>query len=269
VAKSEKQASSNKAGKEPAEAQSTGQRTLGIALTVAVVAAAIAGGLYWRSQANSTGAGSEPGDKKDPDIAELMAPGPLEDISLGKTDAPNTIVEYASMTCPHCAQFHTDVLPELQKKYIDTGQARLILREFPLDGLAVAAFMLARCAGPDRYYPMVGALFETQKTWAAPGGDGKEKLLMIAKQAGFSKEKFDQCLADKTLFDNIVAVRTRAHDKFGVDSTPQFFVNGKRLGHEHELKDFDALLGGGTATSEGPGSTAGAAPAEPEGTPAQ
>ena len=272
MAKSEKQASTKKAGKEPAggaEAPSTGRRNLGILLTVAVIAAAIAGGLYWRSQSGSSGVGGEPGDKKDPDIAELMAPGPLEDISLGKADAPNTIVEYASMTCPHCAQFHTDVLPELQKKYMDNGQARLILREFPLDGLAVAAFMLARCAGPDRYYPMVSALFETQKTWAAPGVDGKDKLLMIAKQAGFSKEQFDQCLADKELFDKIVAVRTRAHEEFGVDSTPQFFVNGKRLAHEHELKDFEALLGGGTATTEGPASAAGATPSQPEGPPAQ
>ena len=127
----------------------------------AVAAAVLVGGIvYW--QASSGGGVSAGGEKKDPDLAELMAPGPLEDISLGKVDAPNTIVEYASMTCPHCAQFHKVVLPELQKKYIDTGQARLILREFPLDGLAVAAFMLARCAGPDRYYPMVGALFETQ-----------------------------------------------------------------------------------------------------------
>jgi protein-disulfide isomerase len=269
VAKNEKQPSSKQAGKEPvggAEEQSTGHRTLGIVLTVAVIAAAIAGGLYWRSQSGSAGAGDEHGDKKDPDIAELMAPGPLEDISLGKADAPNTIVEYASMTCPHCAQFHTDVLPELQKKYIDTGQARLILREFPLDGLAVAAFMLARCAGPDRYYPMVSALFETQKTWAVPGADGKEKLLMIAKQAGFSKEKFDQCLADKQLFEKIVEVRTRANEQFGVDSTPQFFVNGKRLAKEHEVKDFDALLGGAPATSEG---AATATPSQPEGAPAQ
>ena len=270
MAKSEKQAGSRKAGKEAAgaEAQPASQRNLGILLTVAVIAAAVAGGLYWRSQSGSTAADSS-GPKTDPDIAELMAPGPLEDISLGKADAPNTIVEYASMTCPHCAQFHTDVLPELQKEYIDTGQARLILREFPLDGLAVAAFMLARCAGPDRYYPMVNALFETQKTWAVPGADGKEKLLMIAKQAGFSKEKFDECLADKELFNKIVEVRARAHDKFGVDSTPQFFVNGKRLVAEHELKDFEALLGGGSATSEGTASKPEETPSQPEGTPAQ
>ncbi|HEY6921152.1 MAG TPA: thioredoxin domain-containing protein, partial [Methyloceanibacter sp.] len=182
---------------------------------VLAVAAIAAGIVYYRGGFDQAGAG---GPKKDPDVAELMAPGPLEDIVMGKPDAPVTIVEYASMTCPHCAQFHTAVLPQLKAKYIDNGQVKLILREFPLDGLAVAAFMLARCAGPDRYYPMVAALFETQGTWAVPGTEGKDKLLLIARQAGFSKEKFDQCLADKDLFNKIVAVRQQANEKFQVDS---------------------------------------------------
>jgi protein-disulfide isomerase len=236
----------------------------GILVAIAVIAALGIG--YYRGWFSR---GEQAVAKGNPDVAELMAPGPLEDISLGKADAPNTIVEYASMTCPHCAQFHKTVLPELQKKYFDDGQARLILREFPLDGLAVAAFMLARCAGPDRYYPMVGALFETQQTWAVPGADGKEKLLLIAKQAGFSKEKFDQCLADKELFSKIVDTRTRGHEKFGVDSTPSFFVNGKRLTGEHTLQDFETALGGGATPSEGAASPAGETPSQPEGTPGQ
>jgi protein-disulfide isomerase len=211
-----------------------------------------------------------------------MAPGPLEDIVMGKADAPNTVVEYASMTCPHCAQFHKSVLPELKTKYIDNGQVKLILREFPLDGLAVAAFMLARCSGPDRYYPMVGALFETQGTWAMPGTEGKDKLLLIAKQAGFSKERFDQCVGDKDLFNKIVAERQRGADKFGVDSTPTFFVNGKRLTTDHQLKDFDAALGGAAAPAGSASPAEGAAPptegsapppegdaSKPEGTPGQ
>jgi protein-disulfide isomerase len=179
---------------------------------------------------------------------------------MGKADAPNTVVEYASMTCPHCAQFHKSVLPELKTKYIDNGQVKLILREFPLDGLAVAAFMLARCSGPDRYYPMVGALFETQGTWAMPGTEGKDKLLLIAKQAGFSKERFDQCVGDKDLFNKIVAERQRGADKFGVDSTPTFFVNGKRLTTDHQLKDFDAALGGAAAPAGSASPAEGAAP---------
>ena len=228
----------------------------------AVAAAALVAGIvYWR--ANSDGGMSGTGEKKDPDLAELMAPGPLEDISLGKADAPNTIVEYASMTCPHCAQFHKAVLPELQKRYFDPGQARLILREFPLDGFAVAAFMLARCARSDRYYPMVGALFDTQQNWAVPGAEGKEKLLLIAKQAGFSKEKFDQCLADKELFNKIVETRTRGHEKFGVDSTPSFFVNGKRLTGEHQLADFEAALTGAASPPAEPANPEGETPSPP------
>jgi protein-disulfide isomerase len=133
------------------------------------------------------------------------------------------------MTCPHCAHFYEEVFPRLKEKYIDTGKVRFIFREFPLDGLALAASMLARCAGNDRFYPMVDGLFETQETWAVPGADGKDKLKLIAKQAGFSEESFETCLADKELFDKIVAIRKKAHENYGVDATPAFFVNGKRL----------------------------------------
>ena len=260
-------------------------RPIWLAIIGVLAAAAIAAGIvYYRGGFDQAGAGSP---KKDPDVAELMAPGPLEDIVMGKPDAPVTIVEYASMTCPHCAQFHTAVLPQLKAKYIDNGEVRLILREFPLDGLAVAAFMLARCAGPDRYYPIVAALFETQGTWAVPGTEGKDKLLLIARQAGFSKEKFDQCLADKKLFNKIVAVRQQANEKFQVDSTPSFFVNGKRMKGDHQLKDFDAALaeaGAKPVANASPGDEAATPPAavpsaeggapspdpsKPEGTPAQ
>jgi protein-disulfide isomerase len=262
VAKSEKKAA---AKPEPSKAEAQPDKTWLYIVGAAAAAALVGVVVYWQSGPG----GATPGEKKDPDLAALMAPGPLPDISLGKEDAPNTIVEYASMTCPHCAQFHKVVLPDLQKKYIDTGQARLILREFPLDGLAVAAFMLARCAGPDRYYPMVAALFDTQQTWAVPGPEGKEKLLMIAKQAGFSKEKFDQCMADKELFQKIVDTRTRANEEFGVDSTPSFFVNGKRLTGEHTLQDFETALGGGKAPADRAASPAGETPDKPESTTGQ
>jgi protein-disulfide isomerase len=264
----------------PADKRSGGLSSPWLLIIGATVAIAVAAGVFaYRGGFSQDDPG---GPKKDPDVAELMAPGPLEDIVMGKADAPNTIVEYASMTCPHCAQFHKSVLPELKTKYIDNGQVKLILREFPLDGLAVAAFMLARCSGPDRYYPMVGALFETQGTWAMPGTEGKDKLLLIAKQAGFSKERFDQCVGDKDLFNKIVAERQRGADKFGVDSTPTFFVNGKRLTTDHQLKDFDAALGGAAAPAGSASPAEGAAPptegsapppegdaSKPEGTPGQ
>jgi protein-disulfide isomerase len=218
-------------------------KTLMIAIGV-LVALAVGGGIYYlRGGFDQSGARVADKDKVDPEVAVLMAPGPLPDIVIGSADAPNTIVEYASMTCPHCAQFQTEVFPELKKKYIDTGKVRYMLREFPLDNLAAAAFMLARCAGDDRYYPMVDAMFSTQESWAAPGIDAKEKLLQIAKQAGISKEEFDKCLADKELFGKIVKTREIANEKFQVDSTPTFFVNGKRLKGDHQLKDFDVALG--------------------------
>jgi protein-disulfide isomerase len=217
---------------------SSGGSKTGLYIVAALVVLAIIGGAIYYLR------GSGPAD----DMAtELMKPGPLEDIVIGSADAPNTIVEYASMTCGHCANFHTKVFPDLKTKYIDTGKARFILREFPLDGLATAAFMVARCSGNDRYYPMVDGLFETQKTWAVPGTEGKEKLLLVAKQAGFSQERFDQCLADKELFDKIVEVRQRAHEEFEVDATPTFFINGKKLQGGNDIEQFDLALTGGAA----------------------
>ncbi|WP_158008214.1 DsbA family protein [Methyloceanibacter methanicus] len=198
----------------------------GLYVIGAVAVAALAVGIYFFS-AETPADPTAP--KVDPDMAHLMETGPLDDIVLGDPTAGTVIVEYASMTCPHCAHFYTEVFPQVKEKYIDTGKARFVFREFPLDGLAVAASMLARCAGNDRFYPMLDGLFETQETWAVPGADGKEKLKLIAKQAGFSEDSFEQCLADKELFDKIVAVRKKAHEEYGVDATPSFFVNGKRL----------------------------------------
>jgi protein-disulfide isomerase len=220
---------------------SAGKSKTGLIIGAVVVAVVAAGIFYLRSGPSQPNPNAP---KTNPDIAELMKQGPLPDIALGSADAPNTIIEYASMTCPHCARFHNDIYPKLKEKDIDTGKVKFIFREFPLDGLAVAASMLARCAGPDRFYPMIDGLFETQSTWAVPGEDGKKKLELIAKQAGFSKESFEKCLADKDLFNKIVKERQRANKEFGVDSTPTFFINGKRLTGEHELKDFEAMFKG-------------------------
>jgi protein-disulfide isomerase len=225
---------------DPSTDASGAKNHTGLYVIGAVVVAAIIAGVYF---IRDSGPADPDAPKQDPAVAVLMEEGPLEDIVMGNADAPNVIVEYASMTCPHCANFYTNVFPEVKEKYIDTGKAKFVFREFPLDGLAVAASMLARCAGDDRFYPMLDGLFETQETWAVPGEDGKEKLLLIAKQAGFSQEKFDQCLADKVLFDKIVAVRKKAHEEYGVDSTPSFFVNGKRL-EGVGFENFEAAIDG-------------------------
>ncbi|HSI41650.1 MAG TPA: DsbA family protein [Xanthobacteraceae bacterium] len=173
---------------------------------------------------------------------KLMAPGALPDQVLGKADAPVTIVEYASMTCGHCANFHTTTFPELKTKYIDTGKVKLILREFPLDIVAKAAFMLARCAGEGKYYPMVSTLFETQKSWAF-GNDPAAGLLAVAKQAGMTEQQFNACLNDATLAGNIDQVAQRASADFGVSSTPTFFINGKQLKGSLSPADLDKELG--------------------------
>ena len=163
----------------------------------------------------------------DPTNEELLRPGPLPDLALGKTDAPVTIVEYASMTCPHCAAFHKSTYPALKERYIDTGKVRFIFREFPLDEVAVAASMLARCAGGDKAIALIDVLFNSQDTWAVR--QPIPPLMQIAKQAGFTQATFDACLKDQKLYENIVAVRERASKEFKVESTPTLFVNGKMV----------------------------------------
>jgi protein-disulfide isomerase len=158
--------------------------------------------------------------------AELLVPPPLGDRTLGKDDAPVTIVEYASMTCPHCAHFHETTYPELKKRYIDTGKVRFIFREFPLDPLAAGASMLARCADKDQFYPMIETLFQQQRQWAVD--KPIPKLMALAKQAGISEQTFNACLSDQKMLDAMQAEQKRATDKFGVSSTPTLFINGKK-----------------------------------------
>lgn len=173
-------------------------------------------------------------------IDELMAPGDLPDIVEGAADAPVTIVEYASMTCSHCAAFHQDVYPTLKKNYIDTGKAKFILREFPLDPLAAAAFMLARELG-DKRDATVDLLFSQQKNWAFIDKplDG---LANVLKQAGIGQEKFEAVLKDKALYENVNKVRDRAAQKFGVNSTPTFFINGDKYTGEIGVADLDKII---------------------------
>ncbi|MCJ8142683.1 DsbA family protein [Ancylobacter sp. A5.8] len=175
------------------------------------------------------------------DAAKLMSPGPLPDIVLGKADAPVTIVEYASMTCGHCAHFHTTTYPVLKEKYIDTGKVKLILREFPLDIVAKAAFMLARCAGDDKYYPMVTTLFENQKNWAFSNNPA-QALMAIAKQSGMTEQQFNACLSDTKLAGEIDESAKRGAQDFGVDSTPTFFINGKKIPGAMSPEDLDKEL---------------------------
>ena len=172
---------------------------------------------------------------------ELAVPSLLGDVELGNKDAKVTIIEYASMTCSHCATFHEKTFPVLKSKWIDTGKVRFILREFPLDPLATAGFMLARCAGNDKYYPVVDLLFSQQKNWAF-SNKPVEALLSLVKQAGFSQESFEACLKNQQIYDAVNAVRDRAAQKLGVNSTPTFFINGQVQRGALSVEELDKIL---------------------------
>ena len=174
-------------------------------------------------------------------IDQLMAPAALPDIVQGALDAPVTLIEYASATCTHCAAFHDNVFPALKTKYIDPGKVKFILREFPLDPLATGAFMLARCAGPEKRNSIVDQLFTQQKTWAFVDKP-IEALLELVKQSGMSQVDFETCLKNQELMDQVTQTRDRAAEKFNVDSTPTFFVNGRKMTGELPIAEFDKVL---------------------------
>lgn len=161
------------------------------------------------------------------DLEALLTPGPLGDKILGDADAPVTIVEYASMTCGHCANFHKNTYPELKKNYIETGKVKFIFREFPLDPVAAAAFMLARSAPADKYFEIVDTMFENQRAWAF-SDNPYNSLLNFSKQIGFTQESFEEALKNQKLLDAINAVRERGAGEFKVTSTPTFFINGEK-----------------------------------------
>ncbi len=180
-------------------------------------------------------------DKNAPKIPlpDLLAPDALPDVWLGKADAPITIIEYASVTCPHCANFHLDIYPKLVKSYIDTGKARFALREYPRNPLDIAAFMLARNAGEKRT-AIIDLLFKEQNYWAF-GDKPADALQGVVKKAGINEEAFKKCLSDQDLFQKVLAVGKRSSEKFGVDATPTFFINGDRLTYWPQ-DQFDKVL---------------------------
>jgi protein-disulfide isomerase len=185
--------------------------------------------------------GAVPARAQGIDLADLANPGPLGDKILGSETAPVTIIEYASLTCPHCAHFHSTVFPSLKKNYIDTGKVRFIFREFPRDPVDVGAFMLARCAPADRYFPLIDVLFDQQQNWAFTR-DAVKQLLTIAKQAGFTEDSFNKCLEDKKLAEELRNVGRRAYEKFKVDSTPTLFINGEMFRGEMTPAGLDKAL---------------------------
>jgi len=171
-----------------------------------------------------------------------------DDRILGKPDAPITIIEYGSLNCPHCAHFALDVLPKLKQKWIDSGKAKLVFRDFPLDGQALKAAMIARCASPDRFYAFVDAFMKAQPSWVG-SPDYLAALSRLAKLGGMSQQQIDACLNDKALEDKIAESRLVADQKLGVDSTPTFFINGAKYTGEPSVPGIDQALSALSAKS--------------------
>ena len=165
----------------------------------------------------------------------------LADRSLGEATAPVTIIEYSSLTCPHCAVFHEDVLPQIKSAYIDSGKVRLIFRDFPLDPRALAAAMLARCVEPARYFGFIALLFKDQQVWAR-SEDPVHDLKLRAQLASLSPQAADACLANQDLAKAIEQSARQANSAHGIDSTPSFLINDRLLRGEQSFANFRAAI---------------------------
>ena len=180
---------------------------------------------------------------QDASAADLAKPVPLGDIVLGSESAPVTMIEYASMSCGHCAAFHSDTLPTIKAEYIDTNKVRYIFREFPLDFPAAGAAMLTRCVSngdPVKYHAMATTLFARQQEWAFK--DVREQLRRIAEQAGMDESAFAVCLGNQDMVDALQLGANYAGIKLKVDSTPTFFINGTRVKGAYPLQEFRKVI---------------------------
>jgi protein-disulfide isomerase len=174
-----------------------------------------------------------------------------DDRVLGKADAPITIFEFFSLTCPHCADFEEHSYPKLKAEWVDTGKAKIVYRDYPLDQNALKAAMVARCAPPDRYAAFVEVLFRQQLVWGVQR-DPTDALKKIAALGGLGADQFDKCINDQDLSKQIVAEEYEAQTNYGVDSTPTFFINGKKVVGALPYDDFVKELNGtGAANAAG------------------
>ncbi len=214
-----------------------------IALLVLVV-----GGAAWYGYSKQTQQLTSTEAKTDThghDAATAAAPTPdarifgsqRGDIVIGKADAPVTIIDYSSLSCPHCAHFHSNVLPQLTKEFIDTGKAKLVFRHFPLNAPALRAAQLVDCAAPDQQEKFLKALFDTQAQWAFNEGF-LTQLKQIASVGGMDSAQFDSCIADKRGEAHVVETRRRGAEEAQVNSTPAFFINGVKLNESPEIDSF-------------------------------
>jgi protein-disulfide isomerase len=178
--------------------------------------------------------------KTNPGAAMALTVQP-EDRVLGNPDAPITVIEYASLTCPHCAKFAVNVLPKLREKWIENGKAKLIMRDYPLDERAMRAAMVSHCVPPDRYYPLTEMFFAQAEQWVM-ASDYRAVLERLAKLGGMSSNQFAACISDKKLEDQVAQSRLTASQQLGVKATPAFFINGETFEGDPTAEAFDHIL---------------------------
>jgi protein-disulfide isomerase len=187
-----------------------------------------------------TGTSVNADDKLSKEAIKVLEPT-ADDIVIGEESSPLTIVEYASLSCGHCAAFHSDVLPYLEKNYISTGKLKLIFRHFPLNAQALKATTLVECLNSNKKkQKFIKTLFKSIEKWAY-NKDFLNKLKNIAKLGGVKGERFDQCMADKKLEERILKVRLDASNILKVQSTPTLFLNGEKI-KAHNNEEFGKIL---------------------------
>lgn len=207
----------------------------GGAVAVAVIAAAV----YFGTRPAAPGMAPVAMAAKPADAKSLLSVQPGDHV-MGDAKAPIIMIEYASLTCPHCAAFNTMVLPDIEKKWVATGKVKLIYRDFPLDQVATKAAQLAECAGNDKYYAVLDMIFRGQNIWAA-AQDPIAELSKSLRIAGMGENEVKACLANDAVATGVIA-DYRGGETLGVNSTPTIFVNGEQFKGARSFEEFDALF---------------------------
>jgi len=171
---------------------------------------------------------------------QVLEPGPLGEREYGNPNAPVTIVEYASLTCPHCRNYHAKVFPQVKRQYIDTGKVRYIIREFPIGRTAGTAAIVTRCAPQKKYLSMTEAFLARQSEWVSQEVR-EDAIYNVAKSSGMSRAEFDKCLTNQAIIDGLTEVKQRGR-KYGVIGTPTLFINGQKAQGEVTFEQVKAMI---------------------------
>jgi protein-disulfide isomerase len=171
---------------------------------------------------------------------QILEPGPLGEREYGNPNAPVTIIEYLSLTCPHCRNYHANVFPKVKRNYLDTGKVRYIIREFPIGRTAGTAAIATRCVPKSKHLDMTEAFLRRQREWVSQEVR-KDAIYSVAKSSGMSRAEFDKCLANQSIIAGLTEVKQRGR-KYGVIGTPTLFINGQKLQGAVTYEDVKALI---------------------------